>query len=133
MFFRIGSFISKTLSTRTMSIRMTPKPSKENGPLGKTSVEFSVSRHYHDWLSATLSTDSRLISLDGVTLMDVELGLGTPYLYKHGLSGCEHFVVFTDVRFLHADDELDLALYPRLLFQAPMRLPVCAICSGRST
>jgi snRNA-activating protein complex (SNAPc), subunit 3 len=89
-------------------------------------------RHYQDWMATTLSVDAGIEHMDERPLMDIEMSLGTPYLYKHGPAGCEHFVVFSDVRFLHADDELDLSLYPRTIFEASAKWPVCTICGGMS-
>ncbi|OQV17491.1 putative snRNA-activating protein complex subunit 3 [Hypsibius exemplaris] len=88
--------------------------------------------HYHEWCKSENSVESRLQVMDGTTLQDIELRLGFPYLYKHGRIGCEHFVVFSDVRLLHAEDELDLTRYPRLISDLPALAPVCEICSGKS-
>ena len=80
-----------------------------------------------------MSTESVILPLSQQTLMDTELRLGKPYLYKHGAGGCEHFVVFSDIRMLHASDELDLTRYPRAILTAKILVPSCMICNARST
>ena len=78
--------------------------------------------------SSILGKETTVESIDSVCLMDVEMSLGKPYVYNHGVTGCEHFVVFSDARLLHPLDELDLSKYPRVLYQSRKFHASCFIC-----
>ncbi|GAV00726.1 hypothetical protein RvY_11532 [Ramazzottius varieornatus] len=90
-------------------------------------------RHYHTSLqtpefSSVLGRDTTVESIDSVCLLDIEMSLGKPYVYTHGVTGCEHFVIFSDVRLLHPLDELALTRYPRVLYQSRKPYASCFIC-----
>jgi len=45
-------------------------------------------------------------------LLDLEVVFGEPYIFKH-LRGCEHLIVFSDIRF--AQPHISLDCYPKII------------------
>lgn len=74
-----------------------------------------------------MDVTGEILRLD-TELMELSFRLGQPYLYKHAVGGCEHHIVFSDVRLPHADDDSDLANYPRVISDCSKHYPMCLCC-----
>ncbi|XP_043271674.1 snRNA-activating protein complex subunit 3 [Venturia canescens] len=53
---------------------------------------------------------------------------GYPWVYQHQ-GNCEHFIVFSDARFLTTEDELAVSAYPRIHRTKQRRTRYCMMCS----
>ncbi|KAI6186620.1 Small nuclear RNA-activating complex polypeptide 3 [Aphelenchoides besseyi] len=64
--------------------------------------------------------------LNETKVVDLKLRLGHPYLYLHQ-GHCEHLMIFTDLRLLHANDSQDMNSYPVRVYD---RIPAtaCVTC-----
>ncbi|XP_068695251.1 snRNA-activating protein complex subunit 3-like [Montipora foliosa] len=65
--------------------------------------------------------------MDNVMFEDLKIKLGYPYLYCHQ-GNCEHLMIFTDLRLLHADDELNATEYPLQVFKHRGKRLRCRVC-----
>ncbi|GMT14490.1 hypothetical protein PFISCL1PPCAC_5787, partial [Pristionchus fissidentatus] len=59
---------------------------------------------------------TKVESMSGVTVLDLTLRLGQPYIFMHS-GNCEHTIIFTDLRLMTKDDEQDESKYPLLTFE----------------
>ena len=67
--------------------------------------------------------------MDSVSLQDLSVRLGAPYVYCHGY-GCEHVVSFTDLRVEKMIDTSGGAPpYPRETFRRPQERKKCDFCA----
>ncbi|XP_055331421.1 uncharacterized protein LOC129583593 isoform X2 [Paramacrobiotus metropolitanus] len=92
-------------------------------------LESSRARHYQEWCEATSFSKEEMViePLKSRCLLDIPVRLGYPYLYKHGLAGCEHSIVFSDAR-LFDEEDVEPGNFPRVIMKNTFRLPACLIC-----
>ena len=69
-------------------------------------------------------TPCKVIPMDSVSLQNLSVRLGAPYVFCHG-NGCEHVISFTDLRVEKS------AKYPRETFRRPMVRKDCDVCGKR--
>ncbi|XP_049831147.1 snRNA-activating protein complex subunit 3-like [Schistocerca gregaria] len=65
--------------------------------------------------------------MEETAFMDLTVRFGFPYVYQH-LGNCEHLIVFSDARLLHADDFLCTSDYPRFLTVNARKSKYCMVC-----
>ncbi|VDP24415.1 unnamed protein product [Soboliphyme baturini] len=61
--------------------------------------------------------------------IDLTLRLGQFYVYKHQ-GDCEHLMLFSDLRALHADSPQNIAEYPISLSRKSRKRTVCVACQN---
>jgi snRNA-activating protein complex subunit 3 len=70
----------------------------------------------------------KVVPMDSVSLQDLSVRLGAPYLYCHGY-GCEHVISFTDLRVEKIDRSSGAAPYPHETFRRPLKRKFCDACA----
>ena len=65
--------------------------------------------------------------MDGITLDQLSVVCGKPYLYCHQ-GNCEHIITFRDIRLAHPDDPTDRAVYPIPVLNPRKHRRKCSMC-----
>ncbi|XP_068445295.1 snRNA-activating protein complex subunit 3 isoform X2 [Clinocottus analis] len=86
--------------------------------ISMTVIEWAKARNFPPYSQAKMQ-DTRFV--------DMKVKVGFPYLYCHQ-GDCEHLVIITDIRLIHADDCLDKKLYPLLTNKHRVTTQKCAAC-----
>lgn len=73
-------------------------------------------------------TNFKTANMSDVKLKDLKIKLGYPYVYQHQ-GNCEHLVVFTDMRLLRADEQLQSTKYPYVLSCNNINRIFCMMCT----
>ncbi|XP_074553269.1 snRNA-activating protein complex subunit 3 [Halichoeres trimaculatus] len=86
--------------------------------ISMTTIEWAKTRNFPSYSQAKME-DTRFA--------DLTVKVGFPYLYCHQ-GDCEHLIIITDVRLMHANDCLDKKLYPLLTHKHRVVTKKCAVC-----
>jgi len=65
-------------------------------------------------------------------MSDFKLRIGFPYIFVHQ-GHCEHLMIFTDLRIMHANDVPDLEEYPLTVYDAVHSMNCCACKEAAAT
>ncbi|XP_065169642.1 snRNA-activating protein complex subunit 3 isoform X2 [Atheta coriaria] len=89
-------------------------------------IEYS--KEIIEWAKMKNLTNFKTANMSDVKLKDLKIKLGYPYVYQHQ-GNCEHLVVFTDMRLLRADEQLQSTKYPYVLSCNNINRIFCMMCT----
>ncbi|XP_039270721.1 snRNA-activating protein complex subunit 3-like [Styela clava] len=90
-----------------------------------------ISKIIFDWVEANgaeMPSDCKCLNMEDYTFDDLDLCLGSPYLYMHQ-GNCEHVIIFKDIRLLHSDDCQSRSNYPLSISRAKFKSFICKVCN----
>ena len=65
--------------------------------------------------------------MQSTRFIDLKLRLNCPYLYVHR-GDCQHILMFSELRLLHAEDRRNATAYPLQTFQSRIHRMKCRVC-----
>ncbi|XP_062386673.1 snRNA-activating protein complex subunit 3 [Sardina pilchardus] len=86
-----------------------------------------ISETTREWAKTRDFPEFKTAKMEDTTFYDLRMKIGYPYFYCHQ-GDCEHVMVLTDIRLIHADDCRDRTLYPLLVHKHRVITRKCCVC-----